>query len=177
MPKTRQASSKSPSGSPSRELSAARLSQWTEDYRRAVEREWSLLRLNETDVPLSEVYVMLHALDSSTTGVPVPRTEVAELPERLAHAGIRSRKEPGAAVGLAEALGRAPHVLLLGEPGSGKSTTLQFIGLCLVHLDWAASRLQLEEALIPVKLDLRKYVPILSSPGPALETALWHEVQ
>jgi len=48
------------SGRPS--LGADRISKLTEQYKRAVEREWSVLRVNEVEIPLKDVFVMLQAV-------------------------------------------------------------------------------------------------------------------
>lgn len=148
----------------------------TEAYCRAVEGEWTVLRVNDAAIPLEDVYVMLQAVASPPPRPIGERSELAPAPERLEHAGIQENKagqsSPPVPVELSQALKEAPHLALLGEPGAGKSTTLQFIGLCFVHENWAETRLQLREQRVPIKLDLRQYAELLSRPGPSMEEAL-----
>ena len=153
-------------------LSAERISQLTDQYKRAIERDWSTLRVDQADYPLTDVYVMLQAMGSPPPIDLEERAELAELPERMKHAGLAPKESTPDPVELSQALKEAEHLVLLGRPGSGKSTTLQFIGLCFVHQDWAESRLQLTEERIPIKLDLRGYADILAHRGTAMEEAL-----
>ena len=158
-------------------LGAERISELTEQYKRAVEREWSVLRVNEAEIPLKDVFVMLQAVASPPPINLEKRPELAELPERMKHAGFEPKDVQPVPVELSQALKEARHLVLLGEPGSGKSTTLQFIGLCFVHENWAEDRLHLTEQRIPIKLDLRGYADILAEPGTAMEEALSRAAQ
>ena len=153
-------------------LGAELISKLTEQYKRAIEREWSILRVNEVEISLKDVYVMLQAVASLPPKELDKKAELAELPERMRHAGFEPKESNPVRVELSQALKEAQHLVLLGEPGGGKSTTLQFIGLCFVHEDWAEARLQLTEQKIPIKLDLRGYADILAEPGTAMEQAL-----
>ena len=154
-------------------------SKWTETYKQAVEEEWSILRVGDAQVPLEDVYIMLQALPAQAPSVQEKRPEFGDVPERLQHAGLeRDSREPmPVPLALSKALGDAPSLALLGEPGSGKSTVLQFIGLCFVHGNWSSSRLLLKEERIPVKINLREHAELLTRPGPGLEKALSSSVR
>jgi HEAT repeat protein len=157
-------------------LSPDRIANLTEEYKRAVAREWAVLRVNEAEIPLSDAYVMLQAIESPPNSEE-KLLELAELPERMKNAGFEPKKTLPIPVELSEALKEAPYLILLGEPGSGKSTTLQFIGLCFAHMGWSESRLHISEERIPIKLDLQRYAEILAMPGRAMEQALHRSVQ
>ncbi len=150
------------------------ISKWTETYMRSVEGEWSALRVGDAQIPLKDVYVMLQALPVPTPKVQEKRTELGDVPERLEHAGLeREPRDPmPTPVALSQALGDTRDLVLLGEPGSGKSTVLQFIGLCFVHGDWSKSRLLLHEERVPIKINLREHAKLLANPEPGLEKAL-----
>ena len=77
------------------------------------------------------------------------RPELPPVPERWEHiggpaGGPERPPEPPRPVPLAQALKEAHHLTLLGEPGAGKTTTLQFVGLCFARPGWARARLELE---------------------------------
>ncbi|MGD0613649.1 MAG: HEAT repeat domain-containing protein [Anaerolineales bacterium] len=160
-------------------MKQALISEWTEEYIKAVEGEWSLLRVGDAQIPLEDVYVMLQALPTPSPRVQEKRLELGVVPERLEHAGLErdSRFPMAAPVALSQALRDAHNLVLLGEPGSGKSTVLQFIGLCFVHTGWSRSRLLLQEERIPVKINLREHAELLTRPGPGLEKALANSVR
>ena len=106
------------------------------------------------------------------------RPELPPVPERWEHiggpaGGPERPPEPPRPVPLAQALKEAHHLTLLGEPGAGKTTTLQFVGLCFARPGWARARLELEEGRIPILLDLRRYADVLAGPGPRMEEALY----
>ena len=58
---------------------------------------------------------------------------------------------------LSQALKAHDHLVILGEPGAGKSTVLQYIALCFASQGWARERLDLDENRIPVRVELRAY--------------------
>jgi HEAT repeat protein len=142
-------------------------------YLKAVEAEWSRLDLGDFQAPLDQVYVMLEAVESQPPSPMQKRDDLADNPERMEHAGLREtsrqrrdlggmpleelkEKEPKKALPmpLSKTLAQARHLALLGEPGSGKSVTLQFIGLCFARPGWAKERLELDEAGVPVLVRL-----------------------
>jgi len=167
------------------DIPPARIADLTERYCRAVEGKWQYLSTDGVQVPLCEVFVLLQALEKPPARNPDHPEDLSSIPERLGHAGLTERQErpehrlplpPPTPVELSQALKEARHLVLLGEPGSGKSTALQFIGLCFVHEDWARMRLFLEESRIPVELNLRACAETLARHGPTIEEAMAAEV-
>ena len=116
------------SGQPA--LGAEALQKLALSYLEAAARSWACIRSGGVEFPLAEVYCMLQALETPPPRPLQPREEMAPLPGRLEHAGLQSEAVRPKPVALGEALQEARHLALLGEPGAGKSTTLQFIGLC-----------------------------------------------
>jgi hypothetical protein len=145
-------------------------------YRQALYEECRYLDtegLEAGDVPLNNVFVMLEALRSERERPEEGRPDLSPSPGRAAHAGLLGRDAPPVPVALSQALQEAQHLVLLGEPGAGKSTTLQFIALCFVHPDgtWATGRLKLQEDRVPVRADLRALASPLAD-GASLTEAL-----
>src|SRR3972149_9064109 len=126
----------------------------------------------EGEVSLRDVYLMLHAIPS-WRDVPAQRRHERltrdELPsgaksssrlgtQQLGATEEGSSNEIDADAGghpmlLSEVL-KERHLVLLGEPGAGKSTTLQFIGLCCAKGAWAQELLGADEEQVPVRLHL-----------------------
>jgi len=109
------------------------------------------------EVSLEEVYV---ALDTRTQ---VPLTE-AERKERRERASFRDREDTRLLTVL-EAATAAPYLVLLGDPGSGKSTFVRQLAAWL-----AAARLKEREPLsgwspdlVPVLVTLRELAPYLKA--------------
>ncbi len=161
---------------------ATRVQNLTADYLEAAAREWGTLRAGEAEIALTDVFVMLEAVKAPEPRPLERRPDLAPLPERLEHADLlppEQREQAGpppqmerpTPVPLAQALAEARHLVLLGEPGAGKTTTLQFIALCFAR-GWAADRLRLDEPLVPVLLRLPDLAGHFAAPGPALEEAL-----
>ncbi len=157
-------------------------------YLHRVERAWATL---EEGVPLEQVYVMLEAVRRERRG---PLHSPGDLPEeareRLERAGLTSKErgeqgeesqKPPQPVPVGQALQEAPFLVILGEPGAGKTTTLQFIGLCFARRDegWPQERLGFDEDRIPVRLDLRVLAEGLGKDkweSPRLKHALAEEI-
>jgi len=148
---------------------------------------WTMIEAGGVQIPLTDVYVCLQAVAVPPPRPLEPRPDIAEMPERMEHAnlgGVIDRtlqkgapqvKEdhlPSPPVPLAQALKDAQHLTLLGEPGAGKSITLQFIGLCLATSGWAESRLGLAEMRLPLRVALRAWAGEFDHPGFQLETTL-----
>ena len=143
---------------------------------------WAELR--DADVPgvsLEELYVLLEAVERQPSRPPTDLTgdhpERTDLP-REAAATLRQEKSP---VPLGKALQDAPLLVMLGEPGAGKTTTLQFIGLCFARRaeGWPRERLRFDEDRVPVRLDLRVLAEGIEQgrwEAPLLLHALAHEV-
>ena len=143
------------------------------DYLERVAEECRYLETEGVDrarAELTDVFVMLEAVESPSREAeadvaPVPERAVEMgLKERVAaalfgrrEAGREERASPPSPVPLFQALGEHTHLIILGEPGTGKTTTLQFVALCFATDGWAKDRLQLDEARVPVRVALREY--------------------
>jgi HEAT repeat protein len=143
-------------------LPAADVPRRTEEYLEAVGREWAWVRLEGeggAPLPLERVFFMLQARPQpQRRPLEPPRPDLEPSPERLEAAGAPPEEPapPPPPVPLGQALREAEHLALLGEPGAGKSTALQFIGLCFACAKegWHTERLGVEAPLIPVLLQL-----------------------
>jgi len=141
-------------------LPAADVPRRTEEYLEAVAREWAWVRLEGeggAPLPLERVFFMLQARPQpQRRPLEPPRPDLEPSPERLEAAGAPPEEPapPPPPVPLGQALREAEHLALLGEPGAGKSTALQFIGLCFARAKegWHTERLGVEAPLIPVLL-------------------------
>ena len=147
-------------------------------YRDAVASDWEWLRQEDPAVLLYKVFVLLPAVRASR-----PREELPPEVRRLDAAMGREesieellRRRKGAAeevrrwreeaagevrisseppVALAEAMRRHPYLVLLGEPGAGKTTTLQYLAWAFATGRAADPQvLGLAEGRVPVLLRL-----------------------
>jgi len=87
-----------------------------------------------------------------------PRPDLDPAGARLQDAGAPPPPQPPPPpVPLEAALAKGEHMALLGEPGAGKSTALQFIGLCFARADenWHRERLGIQRPYIPILLNLQ----------------------
>ncbi len=165
------------------------LSELEQAYLEKAVAAWATL---EDGVPLDAIYVLLQARERPRPKGP-QGPEPSDLPiddqERLRAAGLspvsvgkgvptldlpsegelsaaRERFAVPAPVELAEALKEAPFLVLVGEPGAGKSTTLQYLALTFTRraLGEGPGLPGLEEEVrIPVRIDLRTVAEKLSS--------------
>ncbi len=165
-------------------------------YLQAVAGDWATLRLDEGDesgrgVPLTEVFVLLQARQAPPPRLREGRPDLAPSEERRQHAGptppgpTETREavaweaaSPPPPLPLGQALQQAQHMALLGEPGSGKSTTLQFLGLCFAkrEVNWPQEKLGLAEERVPLLLPLPAYAETFTTGGDALRQALVSEI-
>ena len=139
----------------------------TESYLQTVEQECSFLSIGDDAVPLDRVYVMLEALTSPKPRLLEPRPDLPDVPKRQEHAGLENfpkAEPPPTPLPLSKVLAAARHLSLLGEPGSGKSTTLQFISLCFARHGWANAKLALDEPGVPVLVKLGETGDLLLRP-------------
>jgi HEAT repeat protein len=144
-------------------LSAARQKELTERYLRSLAEAWQFLTVSvhgeDRRLPLERVFFMLQARErpeAKLTGPPNPDLDPAK--SRLQDAGAPPRATPPPPpVPLETVLGKGENLVLLGEPGAGKSTALQFIGLCFARAadNWHVERLKVNRACIPIRLNLQ----------------------
>jgi energy-coupling factor transporter ATP-binding protein EcfA2 len=135
-------------------MNSSLIEKLTHEYKRAVEKEWSFLYANDTELRLQNSVVMLQELSKS---------------QELSNS---SNKAQETLYDLSSVLYENNHLVFLGEPGSGKSTTLQFIGLCFTHENWQKTKINAKKEYIPIKISLQEFAPILSEPGPTMERVL-----
>ena len=168
--------------------------QLTERYLRAVSQDWERLQQEDPAVLLPDVFVLLPAVRASR-----PQEELPPEAERLTAAlgdekavaealrrrgrqlearseEVRLSTEPP--VALAEALRRHRHLALLGEPGAGKTTTLQYLAWVFATGRAADPRwLGLAEDRVPTLLRLNTaWEPLSRGEPPRLLNALAAEV-
>ena len=97
------------------------------EYRETVARKWSVLKVRDAQIPLQDVFAMLETTERPSHTPLQKLPELPPLPERMKHAGMPGFPASGDVpkrMLLPEALEEARHMVLLGEPGAGKSTTL-----------------------------------------------------
>ncbi|MBE7468275.1 MAG: HEAT repeat domain-containing protein [Anaerolineales bacterium] len=142
-------------------------------YLAAVAEAHRYLPLEGSDqrIPLTDVFVMLQAAQvrpRRDVELTEQRREEMSLLERL---GLKAKKEaeakteteikseppPPPPVEVSEVLSKHPHLIILGEPGGGKTTLLRYIALCLATNQEA--KLNLTEKYLPVFLELRDFNP------------------
>jgi len=128
-------------------MNSSLIEKLTHEYKRAVEKEWSFLYANDAELRLQNSFVMLQELSKSSDKKQEILSDLSSVLENN-------------------------HLVFLGEPGSGKSTTLQFIGLCFTHENWHKTKLNAKKEYIPIKISLQEFAPILSEPGPTMERVL-----
>ncbi|MCP4544323.1 MAG: hypothetical protein GY832_45005 [Chloroflexi bacterium] len=146
-------------------------------YLKAVAEECRWLETEGVDrarAALTDVFVMLEAVESPKRkergDVPPPPEQAEEMgPKERAtvpsgRRGAEREKKapplpppPPPPVPLSQALRAHNHLVILGEPGTGKTTMLQFVALCFAADGRAKTRLDLEEARVPVRVALREY--------------------
>jgi energy-coupling factor transporter ATP-binding protein EcfA2 len=139
------------------------LDKLTADYRHAVAEEWRDLTVTvhgeERRLPLERVFFMLQARERpEPKPTEPPRPDLDPARARLQDAGAPPPPQPPPPpVPLEAALAKGEHMALLGEPGAGKSTALQFIGLCFARADenWHRERLGIQRPYIPILLNLQ----------------------
>jgi HEAT repeat protein len=189
-------------GAAAEKLRQIEIDDLTERYLRAVADDWQYLTITtrgeDRRLPLEGVFFMFQARPRSQpwpTDPPSPDIEPTE--QRLADAGHpdpldasrapdqkhdRRSGDPKAAglpppVPLETVLQTDEHLAILGEPGAGKSTALQFIGLCYARAatGQAVEQLTIKRPAIPILLRLQ--VSASTIVQATLRTALVAEIQ
>jgi HEAT repeat protein len=144
-------------------LSPQFLDRLTERYLRSLTEEWQFLTVSvhgeDRRLPLERVFFMLQARERPEAKLTEPpRPDLDPAAARFQDAGAPPvPKPPPPPVPLETVLGKGENLVLLGEPGAGKSTALQFIGLCFARAaeNWHVERLKVNRAYIPIRLDLQ----------------------
>ncbi|WP_448601007.1 NACHT domain-containing protein, partial [Thermoflexus hugenholtzii] len=157
-------------------MSSQSLNDLTARYRRAVAERWQRLTVTvhgeDRHLPLERVFFMLQARERpEPKGTEPPRPDLDPAELRFQHAGAPpSPKPPPPPVPLEEVLEKRENLALLGEPGAGKSTALQFIGLCFARAEenWHIERLRVQRPYIPVLLNLQARARLIAE-----KEALW----
>jgi len=144
-------------------LSPQFLDRLTERYLHRLAEAWQSLTVSvhgeERRLPLERVFFMLQARERPEANpTEPPRPDLEPDAARLQDAGVPPvSKPPPPPVPLETVLGKGENLVLLGEPGAGKSTALQFIGLCFARAaeNWHVKRLKVHRAYVPVLLNLQ----------------------
>ncbi|UCC50901.1 MAG: HEAT repeat domain-containing protein, partial [Anaerolineaceae bacterium] len=153
-------------------------------YLQTVASEWAEVRTQSgATVPLGNVYVMLQALLSERPNPASNRPDIAPLQSRHEHLGAQFEDEleqeappPPPPIPLADALKQQQHLVILGEPGSGKSTSLQYIALYFANQgEPGRVSLDLSEQRLPLFVSIRTHVETLKQNG--VEEALAAELK
>jgi len=189
-------------GAAAEKLRQIEIDDLTERYLRAVADDWQYLTIttrgDDRRLPLEGVFFMLQARprpQPRPTDPPLPDIESTE--QRLADAGdldprdmLRTADqendrrsgapktaEPPPPVPLDTVMQTDEHLAILGEPGAGKSTALQFIGLCYARVaaGQAVHHLTVNRPAIPILLRLQ--VSASTIVRSTLRTALRAEIQ
>ncbi|MBO9311087.1 MAG: hypothetical protein J7465_02480, partial [Chloroflexus sp.] len=189
-------------GTAAEKLRQIEIDDLTARYLRAVADDWQYLTITtrgeDRRLPLEGVFFMLQARprpQPRPTDPPSPDIEPTE--QRLADAGHpdpldasrapdqehdRRSGDPKAAglpppVPLETVLQTDEHLAILGEPGAGKSTALQFVGLCYARAatSQAVEQLTIKRPAIPILLRLQ--VSASTIVQATLRTALVAEIQ
>jgi HEAT repeat protein len=189
-------------GAAAEKLRQIEIDDLTERYLRAVADDWQYLTIttrgDDRRLPLEGVFFMLQARprpQPRPTDPPLPDIESTE--QRLADAGdldprdmLRTADqendrrsgapktaEPPPPVPLDTVMQTDEHLAILGEPGAGKSTALQFIGLCYARAatSQAVEQLTIKRPAIPILLRLQ--VSASTIVRSTLRTALRAEIQ
>jgi HEAT repeat protein len=189
-------------GAAAEKLRQIEIDDLTERYLRAVADDWQYLTITtrgeDRRLPLEGVFFMLQARprpQPRPTDPPLPDIESTE--QRLADAGdldprdmLRTADqendrrsgapktaEPPPPVPLDTVMQTDEHLAILGEPGAGKSTALQFIGLCYARVaaGQAVHHLTVNRPAIPILLRLQ--VSASTIVRSTLRTALRAEIQ
>jgi len=124
----------------------------------------------QVQLPLAEVYVSLGVAPSGGG-----RAEPCEEVDVIDEAGLRERAERGKRLAVEDVLHEEPRLVVLGDPGAGKTTFLRYVALALAEGQQAArERLGLSGAWLPIYLPLGAYNEALREERVSLEDYVLH---
>lgn len=127
--------------------------QYLQYLRRDTEFHQSIKEVEEFKIPLVSTFVMLHASPRDTVGDDNNFSmDVQNSSKNKAEAA--KQESPKISLSISTLLQEHQNIVLIGEPGSGKTTTLQFIAYSFGK-DTAYESLGLQKRLIPVIIRLR----------------------
>jgi len=124
---------------------------------------------NIVKLPLRRVFVPLSGeleaeRDTAEKSREEAKSDIAGL-EKLA----REQNEKERRASLQQLVRENPYLVILGDPGSGKSTTLKYIALMFAENE-AAAALNLEPQWLPIFFPVSAYAEALAQNGAALQT-------
>lgn len=116
--------------------------------------------------PLFNVFVILQSIETSVreihTNIPsdsgerVTVDKTSQHPQEQESSPVKSQS-PSHPVPLSTALQEHTHLVIIGDPGSGKTTTLQFIALGFAGDDLTRDQIGLHEDRLPIRVDLHTW--------------------
>ena len=148
-------------------MDSENIKKYTDKYLDTIAHASDFIYVDEDDrIPLTNVYVMLEEVEVKKKS----QKKKSQKPR-----GPEIKKPP---IPLSKVLSENNHVVLQGEPGVGKSTTLNFIGLCFAKDKerWAKAKLNIPKSHIPVKLQLQVYGNDLVNEGAQMIPTLAREI-
>lgn len=113
------------------------LEKMTNEYLQSCQRNWRCQKIGEEEFPINEVYFMLQSIETESPNIGEKRSELADITARYENAGLPPEmgnpRKRSIQVDLSKTIITSHHLILLGEPGAGKSTTLQYIGWSIAN--------------------------------------------
>ena len=122
----------------------------------------------QVELPLAEVYVSLNVAPSGGGWIEEPCDVMDE-------GSLRERAERAERLSVEDVLREEPRLVVLGDPGAGKTTFLRYVALALAEGEQAAQeRLGLSGEWLPVYLPLAAYNEALQKERVSLEDHVLH---